>query len=143
MLDVFIRKPSKAFHKLRFVRRKVKLYPGTGEYKSNKRGTQRGHLEVGKKVSSHGYCEQTDEHSTINTNRGKQKSPMWDSTKVHSGYEVNMWEDRWIPTTPARLARRNVPVVHLRLIVSGLIKGELKEWDVEMLKNFVFKMICH
>ncbi|WZZ16449.1 hypothetical protein YC2023_109538 [Brassica napus] len=30
--------------------------------------------------------------------------------KVYSGYEVNMWEDPWIPTTPARSARPLLPV---------------------------------
>ena len=37
-MDVFIRKPSKAFHKLRFGRRRIELYPrNRGIQKSNKR----------------------------------------------------------------------------------------------------------
>ena len=32
--------------------------------------------------------------------------------KIHSGYEVNVWEDPWIPTIPARPACPLAPVLH-------------------------------
>ncbi|KAF2565176.1 hypothetical protein F2Q70_00015811 [Brassica cretica] len=41
--------------------------------------------------------------------------------KVHSGYEVNVWEDLWIPITPARLARPAAPVLHPNMRVIDLI----------------------
>ena len=33
-------------------------------------------------------------------------------SKVHSGYEIDVWQDPWMPSTPARLARPRAPVVH-------------------------------
>lgn len=50
--------------------------------------------------------------------------------KNHSGYEVRVWEDPWIPTTPARPARSIALVLHPNLRVCDLINGETKEWDV-------------
>ena len=47
--------------------------------------------------------------------------------KIHSGYEVNVWENPWIPTTPARHARPSVPVLNPKMRVSELITGESKE----------------
>ena len=44
--------------------------------------------------------------------------------KNHSGYEVRVWEDPWIPTTPARPARSIVHILHPNLRVSNLINGE-------------------
>ena len=46
--------------------------------------------------------------------------------KIHSGYEVRVWEDPWIPTTLARPARSIALVLHLNLRVSDLINGETK-----------------
>lgn len=54
--------------------------------------------------------------------------------KIHSRYDIKLWEDPWILKRSARLACRSDPVVYLRI---DLIKGELKEWDVEMFENFV------
>lgn len=54
-----------------------------------------------------------------------------------SGYEVKVWEDPWIPTSPARPARLNVYVFHPNMRVSNLINGETKEWDVGLLENYV------
>ena len=50
--------------------------------------------------------------------------------KIHSGYEVKVWEDPWIPTTPARSALPSAPVLHTNMRVSDLIDQESKEWDV-------------
>ena len=41
--------------------------------------------------------------------------------KIHSGYEVKIWEDLWIPTTPARPATPVAPVMHPNMRVSDLI----------------------
>ena len=39
--------------------------------------------------------------------------------KIYSGYGVNVWEDPWIPTTPARLARLSAPALkHLFIYFS-------------------------
>ena len=48
-----------------------------------------------------------------------------------------MWEDPWIPTTPARPARLSAPVLHPNMIVSDLIDQESKEWDVRLLEDYV------
>ena len=58
-------------------------------------------------------------------------------SKVHSGYEINVWEDPWIPSTPARPARSRVPVVHPSMTVSSLINFESKEWDARLLEQYV------
>ena len=58
-------------------------------------------------------------------------------SKVHSGYEINVWEDPWIPSTPAMPARSRVPVVHPRMTVSNLIDLESKEWDARILEQYV------
>ena len=47
--------------------------------------------------------------------------------KIHSGYEVKVWEDPWIPTTPARPATPVAPVMHPNMRVSDLINLESKE----------------
>ena len=57
--------------------------------------------------------------------------------KVHSRYEVKVWEDPWIPTTPARPARPLALVLHSNMRVSDLINQYLKEWDVGLLENYV------
>ena len=57
--------------------------------------------------------------------------------KIHSGYEVKVWEDPWIPTTPARLAIPAAPVMHPNLRVSDLINQVSKDWDVGLLENYV------
>ena len=41
--------------------------------------------------------------------------------KVHSGYEINFWQDPWILSTPARLAGPRAPVVHPKMTISSLI----------------------
>lgn len=46
-------------------------------------------------------------------------------------------ENPWILTTPARPARLNALVIHSRIPISDFIRDDLKEWDVESLKNFV------
>ena len=58
-------------------------------------------------------------------------------SKVHSGYEINVWEDPWIPSILARPARAEVPVVHPKMTVSSLIDFELKEWDARLLEQYV------
>ncbi|XP_056850940.1 uncharacterized protein LOC130500203 [Raphanus sativus] len=57
--------------------------------------------------------------------------------KIHSGYEVKVWEDPWIPITPARPAKPIAPVMHPNMRVSDLINQELKEWDVDLLEQYV------
>ena len=57
--------------------------------------------------------------------------------KVHSGYEINVWQDPWIPSTPARPARSRVPVVNPKMTLSSLINSELKEWDARLLEQYV------
>ena len=57
--------------------------------------------------------------------------------KVHSGYEVKVWEDPWIPTTPARPAQPTAPALHPNMRVSDLINEESKEWDVGLLENYI------
>ncbi|XP_048622593.1 uncharacterized protein LOC106430409 [Brassica napus] len=57
--------------------------------------------------------------------------------KIHSGYEVKVWEDPWIPTNPARLAAPMAPVMHPNMRVSDLINQESKDWDVGLLENYV------
>ncbi|XP_048622886.1 uncharacterized protein LOC106383217 [Brassica napus] len=57
--------------------------------------------------------------------------------KIHSGYEIKVWEDQWIPTIPARPATPVAPVMHPNMRVSDLINQELKEWDVGLLENYV------
>ena len=58
-------------------------------------------------------------------------------SKVHSGYEINVWQDLWIPSTPARPARPRVPVVNPKMLVSSLISSESKEWDARILAQYV------
>ena len=58
-------------------------------------------------------------------------------SKVHSGYGINVWEDPWIPSTPARPARSRIPVVHPKMTVSSLIDFESKEWDARLLEQYV------
>ena len=53
--------------------------------------------------------------------------------KIHSGYEVKVWEDPWIPTTPARQAIPAAPVMHPNLRVSDLINQVSKRlgcWSI-------------
>lgn len=57
--------------------------------------------------------------------------------KVHLGYEINVWQDPWIPTTPTRPARPSAPVLHPRLTVSRLINFESNEWDGQLLEQYV------
>ena len=57
---------------------------------------------------------------------------------VNSGYEVNIWEDPWIPTTPSRPGRPTALVCLPKMRVSDLINGESKEKNVGLLKNYVF-----
>ena len=57
--------------------------------------------------------------------------------KIHSGYEVKVWEDPWIPTIPARPAVPVAPVMHPNMRVSDLIDQIGKDWDVGLLENYV------
>ncbi|XP_048611535.1 uncharacterized protein LOC125585868 [Brassica napus] len=57
--------------------------------------------------------------------------------KIHSGYDVRVWEDPWIPTTPARPARPIALVMNLNMRVSDIINQESKEWDVGLLDDYV------
>ena len=57
--------------------------------------------------------------------------------KIHSGYEVKVWEDPWISTTPARPAIAVAPVLHPNMRVSDLIDQVIKEWDVGLLEDYV------
>ena len=57
--------------------------------------------------------------------------------KIHSGYEVKVWEDPWVPTTPARPAIPIAPVMHPNMRVSDLIDQVSKEWDIGLLENYV------
>jgi len=58
-------------------------------------------------------------------------------SKVLSGYEIDVWQDSWIPSTPARPARPRAPVVHPKMTVSSLIDFESKEWDARLLEQYV------
>ncbi|XP_013624943.1 PREDICTED: uncharacterized protein LOC106331160 [Brassica oleracea var. oleracea] len=57
--------------------------------------------------------------------------------KIHSEYEVKVWENPWIPTTPTRPARPIAPILHPNLRVSDLINGETREWDDGLLEMYV------
>ena len=57
--------------------------------------------------------------------------------KIHSGYEVKVWEDPWIPTTPARPAVLVAPVMNPNMRVSDLINQESKDWDTSLLESYV------
>ena len=57
--------------------------------------------------------------------------------KIHSGYEVRVWEDPWIPTRPARPAIPVAPMMNPNMRVSDLINQESKEWDEGVLEDYV------
>ncbi|XP_048622814.1 uncharacterized protein LOC125591926 [Brassica napus] len=57
--------------------------------------------------------------------------------KIHSGYDVKVWEDPWIPTIPSRPAAPVAPVMHPNMRVSDLINQTSKEWDVRLLESYV------
>ncbi|XP_033138739.1 uncharacterized protein LOC117129289 [Brassica rapa] len=57
--------------------------------------------------------------------------------KIHSGYEVKVWEDPWIPSNPARPAAPIALVMNPNMRVSDLIDQGLKDWDVGLLENYV------
>ncbi|KAF3581042.1 hypothetical protein DY000_02033334 [Brassica cretica] len=57
--------------------------------------------------------------------------------KIYSGYEVKVWEDPWITTTPARPAIPVAPVMHPNMRVSDLINQVSKDWDVGLLEHYV------
>ncbi|XP_048605797.1 uncharacterized protein LOC125583207 [Brassica napus] len=58
-------------------------------------------------------------------------------SKVHSGYEINVWEDPWIPTMPAKPASARAPAVNPKMLVSSLINSVTKEWDTRLLEQYV------
>ena len=62
---------------------------------------------------------------------------LWIRQKVHSGNEIRVREDLWIPTIPARLARPIAPVVPPMFPVRELITGTPKRWNTSMLENYV------
>uniref|UniRef100_A0A0D3AMS7 DUF4283 domain-containing protein n=1 Tax=Brassica oleracea var. oleracea TaxID=109376 RepID=A0A0D3AMS7_BRAOL len=66
----------------------------------------------------------------------KAESPEGDE-KIHSGYEVRVWEDPWIPTRPARPAIPVAPVMNPNMRVSDLINQDSKEWEEGTLENYV------
>lgn len=47
--------------------------------------------------------------------------------KINSEYELKVWEDPWIPTTPGGPVCLNALVVYPQMTVSDLINGETKE----------------
>lgn len=53
--------------------------------------------------------------------------------KIYSGYNVKVWEDPWITTTPNGPARPIVQMFHPKMTVSGFISVDSKEWDVRIL----------
>ena len=57
--------------------------------------------------------------------------------KIHSGYEVKVWEDPWIPTTSARPAVPVAPVMNPNMRVSDFINQESKDWDMSLLERYV------
>ena len=57
--------------------------------------------------------------------------------KIHSGHEVKVWEDPWIPTTPTRQAIPVAPFMIPNMRVSDLINQEAKDWDESLLENYV------
>ncbi|KAF8104175.1 hypothetical protein N665_0177s0031 [Sinapis alba] len=57
--------------------------------------------------------------------------------QIHSGFEVKVWEDPWIPTQPARPTLSLVPMVNPNMRVSDLINGETKKWDDALLERLV------
>ena len=57
--------------------------------------------------------------------------------KIHSGFEVKVWEDLWIPTTPARPVIPIAPVMHPNMRVSDLINQVSMDWDVNLLGQYV------
>ena len=63
--------------------------------------------------------------------------------KIHSGYEVKVWEDPWIPTIPARPARPVAPALHSNMRVSDLINQQSKEWGVVLLEDYVASEDIH
>ena len=58
-------------------------------------------------------------------------------SKVHSGYEINVWQHPWIPSIPARLARPRAPVVNPKMTVSNLTNFETKVWDIRVLEQYI------
>ncbi|KAF2557269.1 hypothetical protein F2Q68_00016526 [Brassica cretica] len=48
-----------------------------------------------------------------------------------------VWEDPWIPTTPARPAIPLAPALHPNMRFSDLINLISKEWDVGLLEDYV------
>ena len=62
---------------------------------------------------------------------------LWIRQKFHSGYEVKVWEDPWILTTPTRPAIPLAPIFHLNMRVSDLIDQVTKEWNVGLLEDYV------
>ena len=58
-------------------------------------------------------------------------------SNMHSGYEINVWQDPWIPSTPARPVRPRAPLVHPKMTVSSLIDFESKECDAPLQEQYV------
>ena len=48
-----------------------------------------------------------------------------------------MWEDLWIPSTPAKPARTRAPALNPKMLVSSLINPVSKEWDIRLLEQYV------
>ncbi|XP_013589029.1 uncharacterized protein LOC106404232 [Brassica napus] len=76
-------------------------------------------------------------HSASSTSAARKLLLLGIRQKIHSGYEVRVWEDPWIPTTPARPAIPLKPVMHPNMRVNDLINQESRDWDVSLLENYV------
>lgn len=56
---------------------------------------------------------------------------LWINHKVHSEYQINVWEDPWILSIPAIPAKSIHLVLDSRVTVSEIIHGTPNIWDVE------------
>lgn len=56
---------------------------------------------------------------------------------VHSGYQIQVWNDPWIPTASTRPARPATLVVHPRMTVSDHTHGNPRRWNVGLLEQLV------
>lgn len=50
---------------------------------------------------------------------------------------MKVWESPWIPISPTRPTRLNVPVVHPRMTVNDFTREDSKEWNISILEYFV------
>ena len=57
--------------------------------------------------------------------------------KVHSGNEIRVWKNLWLPTIPARPAGPIAPIVHPMMSVRDLMIENPKIWDPKLLEHYV------